>query len=156
MSPSAAAWSYGLFMKIRRATEADASVMRSLWNEFNEEVPYTPYPGAPFEESLLTDFVALVAEDEGGPLGCVYANTRQDKFGFVFGLYVRPACRRQGIARTLMRSIAEALDQEGKDYVVLSVDTPNVAARSLYERLGFVDAGRTLRTEVAALVGTDL
>jgi ribosomal protein S18 acetylase RimI-like enzyme len=55
-----------------------------------------------------------------------------------------------------MRSIAEALDQEGKDYVVLSVDTPNVAARSLYERLGFVDAGRTLRTEVAALVGTDL
>ena len=36
--------------------------------------------------------------------------------------------------------------------VVLSVDTPNEQARRFYERLGFVDAARTLRIEVERLL----
>ena len=72
----------------------------------------------------------------GGRVGCcVYVNLASESFGFVFGLYVRPEARRRGIARALMRAVAEALRDEGREYVVLSVDTPNDAARALYEGL---------------------
>ena len=118
----------------------------------SEETAYTPYPGAAFDETFLQQFVALVAEDAGEPAGCVYANLASETFGFVFGLYVRPEARRRGIARALMRAVAEALRDEGREYVVLSVDTPNDAARGLYDGLGFTDAARTLRARTADLL----
>jgi len=37
--------------------------------------------------------------------------------------------------------------------VLLSVDTPNEAARAFYERLGFDDASRMLRAPVDRLLG---
>ena len=126
--------------------------MRTLWDEFTEGATYTPYPGSPFAPSLLVDQIAFVAESDGVPGGCVYANP-SDHFGFVFGLYVRPEYRGQGHAQELMRTVAKALQRDGKQYIVLSVDTPNVVARSFYEKLGFVDAARTLRVEVGTLLG---
>ena len=99
------------------------------------ETTYTPYPGAPFSPSFLTEHLALLAEDRREAVGCVYANTSvSDDFGFVFGLYVRPDMRRRGCARLLMRSVAEQLQD------------------ALYEDLGFTDAARTLRVEVKRLL----
>lgn len=142
---------YAQGVNIRRATAADEVAMRELWDEFNAQTTYTPYPGSPFAQTLLTDQIALIAEDSGEPVGCVYGRP-SDHFGFVFGLYVRPSARRRGIARSLMRAIAEVLRDKGKQYVVLSVDTPNAAARTLYKDLGFIDAARTLRAEIVDLV----
>ena len=139
-------------MKIRRATEADTDMMRRLWDEFTAEAHYTPYPSSPFEPALLTDHLALVAEDDGEAVGTLYANLSSPHFGFVFGVYTRPAARRRGVARALMRAIAEILREQGREHVVLSVDTPNDAAREFYERLGFVDAARTLRLDVDRLL----
>lgn len=139
-------------MQIRRATEADADAMRRLWDDFSAEAHYTPYPSAPFELALLTDHVALVAEDAGEPVGTVYANVSSPHFGFVFGLYTRPEARRRGVARALMREIAVVLRDEGREHVVLSVDTPNDGARAFYERLGFIDAARMLRADVDSLL----
>jgi ribosomal protein S18 acetylase RimI-like enzyme len=139
-------------MRIRRATDRDADAMRRLWDEFSAEAHYTPYPSAPFEPALLTDHVALVAEDEDEPVGTVYANVSSPHFGFVFGLYTRPAARRRGIARALMREIAAVLRDDGRGHIVLSVDTPNDGARAFYERLGFTDAARTLRADVDSLL----
>jgi ribosomal protein S18 acetylase RimI-like enzyme len=51
-----------------------------------------------------------------------------------------------------MRAIAVVLPEQGRPYVLLSVDTPNEGARSFYERLGSVDAARTLRIEVEHLL----
>jgi ribosomal protein S18 acetylase RimI-like enzyme len=141
-------------MHIRRATEADTDVMRRLWDEFTAEAHYTPYPSSPFEPALLTDHVALVAEDDGEAVGTLYANVSSPHFGFVFGVYVQPAARRRGVARALMRAIAELLREQGREHVVLSVDTPNDGAREFYERLGFVDAARTLRLDVDRLLST--
>ena len=140
-------------MEIRRATEADLNVMRRLWNDFTAEATFTPYPGSAFDPSLVTKHIALVAEDEGNIVGTVYANTASRDFGYVFGLYTRPDARRRGVAKALMRAIASVLRDEGRRYVVLSVDTPNEKARALYERLGFEDAARMLRAEVDALLG---
>jgi len=85
-------------------------------------------------------------------VGTVYANTTSAHFGYVFGLYTRPDARRRGVAKALMRAIAEVLRQEGRRYVVLSVDTPNEQARALYEQLGFEDAARMLRADVDTLL----
>jgi ribosomal protein S18 acetylase RimI-like enzyme len=139
-------------MQIRRATEADADAMRALWEEFTSEATFTPYPGSPFEPALVTDHVALLAEDKEEIVGTVYLNTPSPHFGYVFGLYTRPAARRQGIALALMREAAVYLKEQGREYVILSVDTPNDGARAFYDRLGFVDAARTLRAEVGQLL----
>jgi [ribosomal protein S18]-alanine N-acetyltransferase len=137
---------------IRRATQADAEMMRRLWDEFSAEAAYAPYPPAPFEETLVTDHIALLAEEDGRPVGTVYANLSGPSFGYVFGLYTRPGARGRGIGRALMRAIAGVLRAEGRRYVVLNVDTPNEAARAFYEQLGFADAARTLRVEVDRLL----
>ena len=141
-----------LVVEVRPVAAADAEVMRRLWEESTEETTFTPYPGAPFEPALLTDHIALVAEEGGEVVGTVYANISSPDFGFVFGLYTVPAARHRGVARALMRSIAVALRDQGRRYVVLSVDTPNESARALYDRLGFVDAARTLRVDVERLL----
>jgi ribosomal protein S18 acetylase RimI-like enzyme len=140
-------------VEIRRATEGDLSVLRRLWNEFTAEATFTPYPGSAFEPALVTKHIALVAEEDGRVVGTVYANTTSQHFGYVFGLYTRPDSRRKGVAQALMRAIASVLHQEGRRYVVLSVDTPNEKARALYDRLGFEDAARMLRTDVEGLLG---
>jgi ribosomal protein S18 acetylase RimI-like enzyme len=139
-------------MEIRRATEADLDGMRRLWDDFTAETTFTPYPGNPFQPALLTDHIALLAEEDGEALGTVYANLSSPHFGYVFGLYTRPAARRRGVARALMHAIAATLRKEGREYLLLTVDTPNDAARAFYERLGFVDSARQLRAEVDALL----
>src|SRR5687768_11003057 len=108
-------------MQIRRATEADVDTMRRLWDEFTAEGTFTPYPSNAFEPALVTDHVALVAEEEGEAVGTVYANVSSPHFGYVFGLYTQPSARRQGVARALMRSVATVLRDQGRRYVVLSV-----------------------------------
>jgi ribosomal protein S18 acetylase RimI-like enzyme len=139
-------------VEIRHATLEDGPALRAMWDASSEETAYTPYPGAVFEEAFLRQFVALVAQEAGELAGCVYANTASPSFGFVFGLYVRPEHRRRGVARALMQAIAATLHDQGREYVVLSVDTPNDAARALYDDLGFVDAARTLRARAADLL----
>lgn len=142
-----------LAMHIRPATEDDLATLQSLWDASTRETTFTPYPGQPFAPSLITEHIGLIAEEGSEVLGTVYVNMANGtEFGFVFGLYVVPDARRRGIARALMREVARLLADEGRGYVVLSVDTPNEQARSLYERLGFEDAARVLRVEVARLL----
>ena len=140
-------------MEIRRATPADAPVLARFWHDSSAEINFTPYPGAAFDDSLMAEHVTLLAEDGGEPIGAVYANLSAEHFGFVFGLYVQPEARRRGVAHALMRSIATLVREKGREYVLLSVDTPNAPARELYERLGFVDAARMLRARTDDLLG---
>jgi ribosomal protein S18 acetylase RimI-like enzyme len=139
---------------IRRAVEGDLDQMRRLWDASNKETTFTPYPSHPFDPSLITDHTALVAEEDDSVLGTVYLNTSSTDFGYVFGLYVVPEARRQGIAQRLMRETARFLAQQGRSYIVLSVDTPNDQAHAFYTRLGFEDAARTLRADVNQLLDT--
>jgi ribosomal protein S18 acetylase RimI-like enzyme len=139
-------------MEIRRAANADLGVMQRLWDDFTTEATFTPYPGSAFDPSLVTKHIALVAEEDGRIVGTVYANTASPDFGYVFGLYTVPDARRRGVAVALMRALAAFLRDEGRGFVVLSVDTPNETARALYDRLGFEDAARMLRIEIDALL----
>jgi ribosomal protein S18 acetylase RimI-like enzyme len=142
-------------MLIRRATELDEATMRELWEEGDAEASHAPYPGQPFWPELLATRVVFVAEEDGRPVGSVYVNLTNPHAAYVFGLYVRPIARRRGVGRSLMLAAADAVRAEGRPYVQLTVDTPNVAARVLYEKLGFVDAARTLLIETDALLARD-
>ena len=139
-------------LQIRSATEADVGELRPLWDAFTAEATFTPYPPAGFSSSLVREHTGLVAQDEGSIIGTLYLNTQNPGFGFVFGVYVVPEARLSGVARSLMREAARILRDQGTQYLVLGVDTDNHAARALYERLGFVDAARTLRASVDDLL----
>jgi len=97
--------------------------------------------------------VALLAEQDGQVVGTVYANLSSPHFGYVFGVYTSPEARGQGVGRELMRAVAALMRDQGRRWVVLSVDTPNDGARAFYERLGFEDASRMLRAPVDRLLG---
>jgi ribosomal protein S18 acetylase RimI-like enzyme len=139
-------------MEIRRAGEADLALMRRLWDEFSAETTYTPYAPGGFDEGFVRNHVALIAEEDGRVVGTIYANLSSPHFGYVFGVYTRPDARGRGVGRELMRAIAGKLRDEGRKWVVLSVDTPNAGARAFYARLGFEDASRMLRASVDRLL----
>jgi ribosomal protein S18 acetylase RimI-like enzyme len=54
-------------------------------------------------------------------------------------LYVAPDRRGQGIGRALMETAIEVARQEGADSMDLGTSEDDVAARALYESLGFVN-----------------
>jgi ribosomal protein S18 acetylase RimI-like enzyme len=61
---------------------------------------------------------------------------------YVWGLYVKPAQRRNGIGRSLMvAALRFARELDGVTHVHLGVAESNAPARGLYERLGFVSWG---------------
>jgi len=63
--------------------------------------------------------------------------------GVVWGMYVAPAARGQGLAHELMVAlIARARQTPGLGKLDLVADSMNVAAIALYESLGFVVWGR--------------
>ena len=65
----------------------------------------------------------------------------------LWGMYVAPGARRQGVARRIVSHVlAQAGREAGLRQVNLGVHAGNLAARSLYESLGFVAWG----TEPAA------
>jgi len=133
--------------------DADLELMGRLWDEFSAEATYTPYPPGGFEPAFVREHVALLAEQDGQVVGTVYANLSSPHFGYVFGVYTSPEARGQGVGRELMRAVAALMRDQGRRWVVLSVDTPNDGARAFYERLGFEDASRMLRAPVDRLLG---
>ena len=56
-------------------------------------------------------------------------------------VFVLPSRRREGVATQLTRACEELAASRGHDRISLSYGIDNVAARRLYERCGFVDAG---------------
>jgi ribosomal-protein-alanine N-acetyltransferase len=63
----------------------------------------------------------------------------------VLTLAVAPEVRRQGVARALLEGAMEAAREQAARTMVLEVAIGNAAARALYGRAGFVEAGRRPR-----------
>jgi ribosomal-protein-alanine N-acetyltransferase len=63
----------------------------------------------------------------------------------VLTLAVAPEARRQGVAGALLAAAMAAAREQAARTMVLEVAIGNAAARALYERAGFVEAGRRPR-----------
>ena len=132
-------------MTIRAATEADHDVLRELWEEFEAELDHEPYLRETWDEAwddlsvTVRDGVALVAEDDGRPVGFLFCvlGDRGRQTAHVTDLYVRPEARGRGIGRALLAEVVAPAHEAGLDHVSLEVLVRNTDARRLYERLGF-------------------
>ena len=145
-------------MQIRRLTPADASIFQSLRLESLRTEPAAfgasveeecSLPLSTIEARLLekNDRASFGAFKDGVLLGHVGLGRENLKKlshkGFVWGMYVVPTARRQGIARELLRaalSLARSVDEIKQ--LNLCVNADNLAAIALYELLGFKTYGR--------------
>ncbi|MFY9265712.1 MAG: GNAT family N-acetyltransferase [Solirubrobacterales bacterium] len=131
---------------VRHATADDADVVAQLLDDFNNEFD-EPSPGpaalALRIRELLTagDTEVLIGEDGDGlaVLRFRLSIWTQGLECYLAELYVKPVRRGQGLGRALMNESIECARQRGSDYMELGTSETDVAARGLYESLGFTN-----------------
>jgi ribosomal protein S18 acetylase RimI-like enzyme len=137
----------GEYVKVWLAGEADAAAAGQLLYDFNREFDEPTPPPAALAERLVTllrgdDTVVLLAGQ--GPEGVAVMRFRLALWSagleaYLAELYVVPAHRGVGIGRALMEYAMTVARQRGADAMEIGVDEPDVAARALYESLGFTN-----------------
>jgi ribosomal protein S18 acetylase RimI-like enzyme len=130
---------------IRGAVVTDAAVAAGLLYRFNgeyeEPTPELPALTRRVEELLAGgDTEILLAGEE--PCGIAVLRFRLSIWlagleCYLAELYVVPERRGQGIGRALMLEAMAAARRRGADYMDLGTSEEDVAARGLYESLGF-------------------
>jgi GNAT superfamily N-acetyltransferase len=132
---------------VRHADQADLDVVGRLLHEFNLEFGEP----APEPEVLAArlgrlldhgDTAVLVGGD--GPDGLALLRFRPALWSsglesYLAELYVVPARRGHGLGRALMEAALREAKRRGSDTMDIAVDEPDVAARRLYESLGFTN-----------------
>ena len=84
---------------------------------------------------------ALLAEIVGEPVGMMVVRPQHEQAD-ILTIAVRPAFRRGGIARQLLTHALDKAREFGAETLFLEVEDGNIAAITLYERAGFIHAGR--------------
>ena len=132
---------------VRRATPDDAEAVGRLLDDFNREFD-EPTPGA---EALAERVRALLAHGDTvvlilgePPDGLAVLRFRPAIWDdalecYLAELYVVPACRGQGLGRALMEEAMAVARAGGATHMDLGTSEDDVAARALYERLGFTN-----------------
>jgi ribosomal protein S18 acetylase RimI-like enzyme len=133
-------------MSVRRAQVEDADAIARLLYDFNveydEPTPEPPELAVRIRELMGADTIVLLAGD--GPDGVALMRFRPSiwssgKECYLAELYVVPDRRGNGLGRALMETAIEVARGEGADFMDLGTSEDDVAARALYESLGFVN-----------------
>jgi ribosomal protein S18 acetylase RimI-like enzyme len=102
------------------------------------------------------DALPLIAEMDGQAVGLAWGLIHKPdlEIAHIYQMWVSPALRGKGIAKTLLREIKAWALGRGCDLMALAVTTSNEAAVSLYRSSGFVATGQLeeLRIGSALLV----
>lgn len=132
-------------LPVRRATAADAVVVGRLLHDFNTEFD-DPTPGpdklAERIRQLLAGGGTAMLLGGAGPDGLAVLRFRPALWSealecYLAELYVVPGARGRGLGRALMNAAIDLARGEGADYMDLGTAETDVAARALYESLGF-------------------
>jgi GNAT superfamily N-acetyltransferase len=81
---------------------------------------------------------SVVAHVRDEPIGMALFSRRGER-GWISGVGVLPAWRRQGVGRLMMAALLAHAREAGVGQMALEVITRNVAARALYAALGFTE-----------------
>ena len=129
----------------RRAEADEAPVVAQLLHDFNHEFDEPTPPVAQLADRV-TDLIAsgdtvvlLVGESPDGLAVLRFrpAIWSSGLESYLAELYVRPPRRGHGLGRTLMEAALREARTRGADTMEIGVDEPDLAARRLYESLGF-------------------
>jgi ribosomal protein S18 acetylase RimI-like enzyme len=138
-------------LSVRRAGPADSGSIGRLLHDFNREFDEpTPGPEALADRmrQLLAGGDTAVLLAGAGPDGVAVLRFRPAIWTealecYLAELYVVPDRRGQGLGRALMEAAIELARREGADHMDLGTSEDDVAARALYESLGFTNRERT-------------
>jgi ribosomal protein S18 acetylase RimI-like enzyme len=133
--------------QVRRATPGDAPQVARLLHDFNTEFD-EPTPdvetleGRYAEQIRNRDVTVLLIGD--GPDGFAQLRFRPwvhsaGLHSYLEELYVVPDLRGNGLGRALLEAAMETARSEGADYMELGTSETDVAARKLYESVGFTN-----------------
>jgi ribosomal protein S18 acetylase RimI-like enzyme len=132
---------------VRCASSDDAAVIGRLLYDFNREFDEpAPAPAALAQRLRLLiesgETMVLLAGD--GPDGLAVLRFRAAIWSsglecYLAELYVAPVSRGQGLGRALMEAALREARARGADTMDIGVDEPDLAARRLYESLGFTN-----------------
>src|SRR5437763_11849266 len=132
---------------VRRADVEDASIVAQLLyifiREFDEPTPPVAELTGRITHLLeVGDTVVLLVGDRPDGLAvlrfrdAIWSSGREC---YLAELYVTPARRGNGLGRALMRAALREARDRGADTMDIGVDEPDLAARHLYESLGFTN-----------------
>jgi ribosomal protein S18 acetylase RimI-like enzyme len=134
-------------LNIRAAETGDAAAIGRLLHDFNTEYEEAT-PGADvlaqrIGELLADGQIAILLAGEA-PDGFALLRFRPSYYAealecYLAELYVVPAKRGQGIGRALMEVSMQIARDTGATHIDLNTSEDDVAARALYESLGFTN-----------------
>ena len=101
---------------------------------------FTPWSEQVFLDCLRDDYLCHVVIADDGALAAFVVISRMLDEAHLLNIAVAADWQRRGIARALLQDMMGALVPESR-YLFLEVRAGNVAARALYEQLGFLETG---------------
>jgi ribosomal protein S18 acetylase RimI-like enzyme len=132
---------------VRIANRDDAAAIGRLLYDFNTEFD-EPTPPATVLAERLSELIdsgdTLVVLGGDGPDGLAVLRFRAAIWSsglecYLAELYVVPASRGRGLGRAIMEAALREARAGGADTMDIGVDEPDLAARRLYESLGFTN-----------------
>jgi ribosomal protein S18 acetylase RimI-like enzyme len=132
-------------LEISVAAADDAPAIGRLLDAFNREYD-EPSPGPVWLSrrirALIADGDTLVLLGGRGPEGVAVLRFRRSIWSeglecYLAELYVVPERRGRGLGRALLQTAMQLARERGADYMDLNTAESDVAARGLYESLGF-------------------
>jgi len=122
-----------------------AVLLNAAYADYFVPMHLTPDAMQAVDQYYDVDLTRSVVAQAGAELVGMALLSRRGKRGWISGVGVLPAWRRQGIARAMMHTLLESVRETGIAEVTLEAIVQNEPARALYRALGFAE-GRELLT----------
>ena len=126
---------------------ASHSATAAQWNQaeylklFPIDEPDAQPPADAQSRSQPQSRTALVVEQDGNVVGFIVGQQLEDEWE-IENIAVTGAARRHGLGSRLVSELLDLVRSRGGKTVFLEVRESNRAARSLYEKWGFLEVGR--------------
>lgn len=139
-------------LRIRRATEADAASIASIYRPYVERTAISFETVAPTADEMgeriaksLAHWDWLVAEEGGQCVGYAYGSSHRARAAYRYSAevsaYLQPSHHRRGLGTRLYAALFDALAVRGYCNALAGVALPNEASVRLHRSVGFQSIG---------------